>query len=71
MLSEFVDEGEEVVHAEIDNFAEEGNTASVAAHTGMARAGSEEQIIKQLVKAGSLDANSIIPNLPIIKEINE
>ena len=65
MLSEVVDEGNEVVHAEIDDFAEEGNTA---AHTGMARAGSEEQVIRQLHKMGSLDARSIIPDLPAVEE---
>ena len=70
MLSEIVEEGNELIHAEIDNFAEEANI-DAAAHSGMAQAGSEEKIIRQLIKAGSLDARSIVPDLPEIKEINE
>ena len=31
---------------------------------GMARAGSEEQVIRQLHRAGSIDASPLLPDLP-------
>ena len=45
-LSEMCLDGEEVVHVEVENFGAMSN--SHAAHMGMAVAGTEEQVIRQL-----------------------
>ena len=59
-LSEVNIDGAEMVHAEIDDFgAVQGETM----HIGMAAAGQEEQVIRKLHKAGSLDASSILPDV--------
>ena len=60
-LSEvLVDGQDEIVHAEGEDFGQVSNTA---AHLGMARAGSEEQVIRILHKAGSIDATGLLPDV--------
>ena len=55
-----VDTHEEVVHAEVDDFAQfEGSPLIV----GMAKAGTEERVIRQLHKAGSIDASALLPDV--------
>ena len=55
-------DGQEVVHVEVDNFDSMAGNAAID-HMGMAVAGTEEQVIRQLHKAGSLDASELIPDL--------
>ena len=50
----------EIIHAEVEDFAQQSDSA---AQFGMARAGSEEQVIRQLIKAGSIDPTSILPDV--------
>ena len=63
-LSEMQLDGQEVVHVEVDNFDSMASAAAID-HMGMAVAGTEEQVIRQLHKAGSLDASELIPDLQI------
>ena len=53
--------GEEVVHAEIENFGAMADTHGD--HMGMAVAGTEEQVIRKLHNAGSIDASDLLPDL--------
>ena len=55
-----MDNDEEIVHAEVEDF---GQVSTSAAHLGMARAGSEEVVIRQLHKAGSIDASALLPDI--------
>ena len=55
-----LDGGDEIVHAEVEDF---GQVSTTAVHLGMARAGSEEQVIRQLHKAGSIDATGLLPDV--------
>ena len=57
-LTEMNQEGGEVVHAEVTDFGAQGTDH---AHMGLAMAGAEEQVIKQLHKAGSIDATGVLP----------
>ena len=59
-LSEVLCEGNEVVHCEIEEF---GGVHEDVPHLGMAKAGQEEQIIRQLQRAGSLGPAEIQPSL--------
>ena len=59
-LSEVLIEGNEVVHCEIEEF---GEVHEDVPHLGMAKAGQEEQIIRQLQRAGSLGPAEILPSL--------
>ena len=52
-------DGDELCHAEIDDFG----AVSGPAMMGMAPAGSEEQVIHALHKAGSLGAAAIVPDV--------
>ena len=54
---------DEIVHAEVEDF---GQVSGSAAHLGMARAGSEEQVIRQLHKAGSIDATALLPDVTAV-----
>ena len=58
-----LDGGDEIVHAEVEDF---GQVSTTAAHLGMARAGSEEQVIRQLHKAGSIDATGLLPDVEAV-----
>ena len=58
-----VDGADEIVHAEVEDFAQ---VSGSAAHLGMARAGSEEQVIRQLHKAGSIDATALLPDVTAV-----
>ena len=60
-----MDNDEEIVHAEVEDF---GQVSTTAAHLGMARAGSEEVVIRQLHKAGSIDASALLPELEAIAQ---
>ena|ERR1719382_236354 len=57
-LSEVSHEGENVI-CEVDDFAQVSGPALM----GMAEAGHEEQVIRQLHKAGSIDASAILPDV--------
>ena len=61
-----LDGGDEIVHCEVDNF--ENAADSGAAHLGMAKAGTEEDVIRKLHHAGSLDARGIMPDLQAAEE---
>ena len=50
----------EIDHLEIEDFAQ---VSGPTHHMGLAAAGTEEQVIRQLHKAGSLDASEILPDL--------
>ena len=58
-LSEMCVDGSETLHAEIDDFG----AMSGGQHIGLAAAGHEENVIRQLHHAGSLDASSILPDV--------
>ena len=60
-----MDNDEEIVHAEVEDF---GQVSTTAVHLGMARAGSEEVVIRQLHKAGSIDASALLPELEAIAQ---
>ena len=55
-----MDTGEEILHAEVDDF---GNATTDDKHMGLAKSGTEENVIRQLHKAGSLDASEILKDL--------
>ncbi len=55
-----MDTGEEILHAEVDDF---GKMAGPTAHMGLAKSGTEEEVVRQLHKAGSLDASDILKDL--------
>ena len=59
-LSEVNLDGLEVVKVEVDDF---GKMAASEEHMGLAKSGTEEQVIRQLHKAGSLDARAIMNDL--------
>ena len=60
-LSEMGLDGIEVVKVEVENFGEVAGAQ--VDNYGMAVAGTEEQVIRQLHKAGSLDGRELIPDL--------
>ena len=63
-LAEVAEDGEQI-HAEIDDF---GTMAlDTNQHIGLAAAGHEENVIRQLHKKGSLDASSILPDVAQIQ----
>ena len=56
----------EMVHCEIEDFAQmSGGNPNMM---GIAPAGTEEEVIRQLHKAGSLDASSILPDVAAVME---
>ena len=63
-----MDNDEEIVHAEVEDF---GQVSTTAAHLGMARAGSEEVVIRQLHKAGSIDASALLPDIEAVMQENQ
>ena len=54
-----MDTGEEILHAEVDDF---GKVAGDK-HMGLAKSGTEENVVRMLHKAGSLDASDILQDL--------
>ena len=64
MLSEVNQDGEQI-HAEIDDFGTMADDHNQ--HIGLSAAGHEENVIRQLHKAGSLDASSILPDVAQIQ----
>ena len=57
----------EVMHAEVDDFG----LVSGPNMMGMAPAGHEEQVLRALHKAGSLDGTGIIPDIPAEEQKTE
>ena len=56
-LSEVNLDGLEVVHCEVEDFGQMSNQTNGGAHLGMAPSGTEEQVIRQLQKMGSLGSS--------------
>ena len=50
----------DTVHAEVEDF---GQIEASASLMGMARSGHEEQVIRQLHRAGSIDATALLPDV--------
>ena len=57
------EQGENVI-CEVDDFAQVSGPALM----GMAEAGHEEQVIRQLHKAGSIDASAILPDVQAVMQ---
>ena len=60
-LSEVGADEEEIIHCEVENFAQGG--AISAAQMGMAPAGTDEHVIRTLHKQGSIDASPLHPDV--------
>ena len=57
-LSEVVD-GEEIEHLAIDDFAKHDCENTEKPHYGMMKSGGEEKVVKELIKAGTLDSDGM------------
>ena len=64
-LSEINAEGQENHLVEIDDFADCADKSD--AHYGMMQAGGEEKIVKELIRAGSLDTSGLPDQSPELK----
>ena len=56
-----LESGQEEVYCEVDDFGAVGDNMNV--YIGLAKSGTEEHVIRQLHRAGSLDASRIMPEL--------